>query len=203
MSPRPSQSRLETIMSQARGNNIPPHTSQYLANTTTLPSGNVASSCDSNSSGPRSASLKGESSKSENLNVAPIRFTECPSTDTSPVVASAFERYPLSPLKIGVASPCISSEPTSPTATSDLFTCHSFSLRNATSQETLFIGFAHFLGATQARYLAAKFHWQFQRPLRELLAVTNELDRNCNARNAKRKRPSNSPAASRKRSSGA
>jgi hypothetical protein len=61
-------------------------------------------------------------------------------------------------------------------------------LRNATSQETLFIGFAHLCGISRAKSLAAKFQWKIQRPLPDLLEVLSELDRKCSLQNAKRKR---------------
>jgi hypothetical protein len=75
-----------------------------------------------------------------------------------------------------------------PTVISHLCSRHSFSLRNANSHETAFIGWAHLSGINRAKSLAARFQWKFQRPLPELLAVIDELDRNCSVQNAKRKR---------------
>jgi len=80
---------------------------------------------------------------------------------------------------------------------------HISNLENASLEEAIYLHtlYSHLL--TQARLLAAILPWSVQRPLRALRAAMNESGRNYSARSAKRKRPSNSPAASRKRSSGA
>jgi hypothetical protein len=65
--------------------------------------------------------------------------------------------------------------------------------------ERMFVLHLSTWGLKRAKRLAAEFHYKLQRPLRELFAASNELGRNYSARSAKRKRPSNSQAASRKR----
>jgi hypothetical protein len=68
------------------------------------------------------------------------------------------------------------------------------------SSELIFLHTVCEQGLRRATFLAAISHWQFQRPLQALLAASNALGRSYNARSAKRKRLSNSPASSRKRS---
>jgi len=80
---------------------------------------------------------------------------------------------------------------------------HSLKNTKASSDELMFCSVVDSLGITRAIYLAAKFHWKCQRPLRALLGGKNGRDRNYGARSAKRKRLSGSPSVSRKRSSGA
>ncbi len=178
-------------------------TSHSRANNKIRPSGSVASRYDSNSSGPRSSSLSGESSKPENLNEAPSKLiSSCPNRVTIPDCSSALKtRVPEEPENIVIVSPCDSMSPTGPNVRGDCFSRHSFSLRNANRHETLFIGWAHLSGIIRAKSLAARFHWKFQRPLPELLVVIDELDRNCNARNAKRKPLLGSSVSLKKRSS--
>lgn len=81
--------------------------------------------------------------------------------------------------------------------------CHNLNIPNASADEIRFIEFFQSFGLTTAEHLAARFHWQCQRPLRALLAVIHELDRNYSVRSAKRTRPLSAAASSRKRSSGA
>lgn len=71
------------------------------------------------------------------------------------------------------------------------------------SEEILFFMWVRDLGLKAAIEKAAKFHLKFQRPSLESRANSNERGKNCSVQNAKRKRPSGSPASSRKRSSGA
>lgn len=178
---------------------------QFLANINTLPSGSVASKYDSYSSGAKSSSTSGGFSKSENLKDAPNRVTSpSPNNVTTPVVSSALRTcVPDEPENILIVSSCTLTSPTGPNVIGECFNRHSFSLRNANPHETLFIGWAHLSGISQAKQLAAIYQWQFQRPLQALLAVIDELDRNCSVQNAKRKPLSGAGASSRKRSSGA
>ena len=81
----------------------------------------------------------------------------------------------------------------------DIFT-HCLSLGIAESaDEMLFVMWVKQLGLPEATKKAAKFRLQHQRPLQALREVLSESGRSCNAQNAKRKRPSGSPASSRKR----
>jgi hypothetical protein len=77
---------------------------------------------------------------------------------------------------------------------------HASSIQNATLEEISFMHYASFMGLSEAKNLASKLHWQCQRPLRVLRAMTNERARNYSARSAKRKPLSGSSASSRKRS---
>ena len=77
---------------------------------------------------------------------------------------------------------------------------HISSLANAYSEEAIFLHVLFYSIATQARLLAAILPGPLQRPLRELLAAMNEYGRSYTKRSATRKRPSNSPASSKKRS---
>lgn len=77
---------------------------------------------------------------------------------------------------------------------------HISNLENASLEESIFLHTLYSSLLTQARLLAAILPWSVQRPLQALRAAMNARGRNYSARNAKRKRPSNSPAASRKRS---
>lgn len=85
----------------------------------------------------------------------------------------------------------------------DWFFTHSVAApQNLSSDELMFVSHIYVWGLIEARRRAAKFHYKLQKPLPELLAALSELDKNYNARNAARMRPSNSPVSSRKRSSG-
>jgi len=157
-------------------------TGHSRANTNTLPSGNVTSSDDSNSDGPSSFSSKGKSFQSKNRNDAPIQFQSfSPESETTPVVASADTTRTIGPKKcIGLALPCAStSSRTSPNEIADSRSRHSFSLRNASSHETLFIGFAHMSGVKKAQLLAKGFEWKFDHPVSELITIVDELNRDC------------------------
>lgn len=152
------------------------------ANTNTLPSGNVTSSDDSNSDGPSSFSSKGTSFQSKNKNDAPIQFQSfSPESETTPVVGSAETTRAVGPKKcIGLALPCSSTSfRTSPNDIADSRSRHSFSLRNASSHETLFIGFAHMSGVKKAQRLARGFEWKFDHPVSELIAIVDDLNRDC------------------------
>lgn len=80
---------------------------------------------------------------------------------------------------------------------------HIRNLSNASTEEAIFLHVLYSSLATQARMLAAILPWSLERPLRALFAAMNESGKSYTKRNAKRKRPSNSPASLRKRSSGA
>jgi hypothetical protein len=77
---------------------------------------------------------------------------------------------------------------------------HIRNLSNISLDEVIFLHVLYGSLATQARMLAAILPGSVQRPLQALLAAMNEPGRSYNARSAKRKRLSNSPASSRKRS---
>jgi len=70
------------------------------------------------------------------------------------------------------------------------------------SPERIFLLLAKDLGLDRASFQAAISGWQVQRPLRALLAMTNESGKNYSVRSAKRKRLSGSLAVSKKHSSG-
>ena len=78
-------------------------------------------------------------------------------------------------------------------------TCRKFD--NPCSSDIMFISFVQDFGLKEAIQRATKLRWQYQRPLQALLAMWSESAQNYSVRNAKRKRLSGSPAASRKRSS--
>lgn len=80
---------------------------------------------------------------------------------------------------------------------------HIRNLSNASLDEAIFLHILYGSLATQAELLAAILPMSVQRPLQALFAAMNARGRNYSARSAKRKPPSNSPASSRKRSSGA
>jgi hypothetical protein len=67
---------------------------------------------------------------------------------------------------------------------SDSDTRHSFSLRNANSDETLFIGFAHRSGIDSAMSVAHSLEWKFDHSLAELLATVEELNATCRLRSS-------------------
>jgi hypothetical protein len=161
------------------------HKGHSCANTMMSPLGNSASRVDSNSSGPNAASSNGEPSQSANLNDAPVRFLS-PSAynETIPVEASADStRVPEEPSNILVVSPCSSvAVSTGPNVIGDSLSRHSFSLRNATSQETLFIGFAHMRGVKKAQWLTSRFEWKFTHSMADLLAVVEQLNATCEVR---------------------
>jgi len=155
------------------------HSGHSCANTTIRPSGNVASSEDSNSSGLSSLSSNGESSQPANRNVAPTKsMSPSPSNDTAPVAASADKmRVPELPQCICVASPCSSTTSrTGPNVIIDSRSRHSFNLRNAPSQETLSIGSAHMRGVKKAQWLANRFEWRSAHSMADLLAAVEQLD---------------------------
>jgi hypothetical protein len=56
---------------------------------------------------------------------------------------------------------------------------HTFSLRNASPHETLFIGFAHGVGIKKAQSLARLSGWEFNHPVADLLTVVDRLNRDC------------------------
>ncbi len=68
------------------------------------------------------------------------------------------------------------------------------------SSELIFLQTVSEQGLRRAAFLAAIFHWQHRRPLQALLAAMHGCVRSYTKRSATRKRPSNSPAASKKRS---
>lgn len=70
----------------------------------------------------------------------------------------------------------------------------------SSSDEIMFVLTAERFGLTIATYLASKFHWKCQRPLRALRAMTGEHGKSYTKRSAARKRPSGARAFSRKRS---
>ncbi|SRR6266702_826696 len=76
-----------------------------------------------------------------------------------------------------------------------------FNVDNPSNHDAIFLLCARDFGLKTAEWLAAKFHWQCQRPLQALSAMLNGPGRNCNARSAKRKLLSGSPVSSKKRSS--
>ncbi len=80
---------------------------------------------------------------------------------------------------------------------------HLRNFKNASSEESIFFHTLYCNLFTQARLLAAILPWSVQRPLQALREAMSAPARNYSVRSAKRKRPSNSQAASRKRSSGA
>ena len=137
------------------------HTGHSCANTRILPSGNATSSADSYSSGPSSLSLNGKSSHPEDLNDAPTRLTSpSPLNNNFPISGLAdTTTSPELPQCICIISPCSSSmSVTGPNVMSDSRSRHSFSLRNATSQEIAFILFAHIDGIKKAEWLNACSH---------------------------------------------
>lgn len=80
---------------------------------------------------------------------------------------------------------------------------HFFDIENPSEDEIMFLLCLRDFGFSTATYLAARFHWQHQRPLRALLAMMYGRDKSYTKRSAAHKRPSSSRASSRKRSSGA
>jgi len=80
---------------------------------------------------------------------------------------------------------------------------HLLNSSNASSDEIMFALSVELFGPRLAAFLASKFHWKCQRPLRALRAASSGRGKSCSARNAKRKRPSCLPVSSKKRSSGA
>jgi hypothetical protein len=80
--------------------------------------------------------------------------------------------------------------------------CHALRIANPSSQEMRFIEFVITFDLNSARLIAAKLRLRCQRPLQALLSMMSERGKNYSVRSAKRKRPSNSATASRKRSSG-
>jgi len=155
---------------------------QSCASMSIRPSGNVTSSADSYCSGPSPLSSKGKSSQSPARKDAPTKFIS-PShrIDNTPVVGSADSTTsPELPQCISIVSPCSSSiSYTGPTVMNDSRSRHSFSLRNATSHETLFIAFAHMDGVRKAEWLERTFEWKFTRSVSDLLAVVKQLDEGC------------------------
>ena len=68
------------------------------------------------------------------------------------------------------------------------------------SEESKFLFMAESFGLRVATLLAAKCGWPIRKPLRELLSSWNELGRSYTKQSAKTRRPSGSPASSKKRS---
>ncbi len=165
-------------------------TSGYSAKISILPSGKVATSEHT-----QSPSTSGESLESEYSNVAPDRSTLLNTPASSIVTVPFATEVSLikteTPLAIEIVSPCGPDQ--SATFMKEISggsgsSRHLFKIKNASSHEVMFILYGHIIGARQAMNLAAKLGWLLQRPLQELFAVIDELDRNCNARSAKRKR---------------
>ncbi len=165
-------------------------TSGYSAKTNISPSGKVATKEHT-----QFPSTSGESLESEYSKVAPDKSTSliapASSTVTIPVKAEASRMNTETPPAIEIVSPCgldqsrtfinaMSDGPGSPR--------HLFKIKNASSHEVMFILYGHIIGIKQAMHLAAKFQWPLRRPLPELLAVIDELGKNCSARSAKGKR---------------
>jgi hypothetical protein len=75
---------------------------------------------------------------------------------------------------------------------------HIRNLPNASSEEAIFLHVLYGQIATQARLLAAILPWSLQRPLQALHEAMNESEQNCSGKSVKRKRPSGSPASSKR-----
>ena len=73
--------------------------------------------------------------------------------------------------------------------------------QNLSTDEVMFVLHLYNWGLNRAKQIAAKFRYTIRQPLQVLLVAMCALDRNCNARSAKRKLLSGSPNVSRKRSS--
>jgi hypothetical protein len=83
----------------------------------------------------------------------------------------------------------------------DFFSTHFLSCDMASScDELIFLRIAANFGFPAATQLAAKYRWQCQRPLQALRAAIDAHGKNCSVQNAASKRPSNSPASSKRRS---
>ncbi len=68
--------------------------------------------------------------------------------------------------------------------------CHlSTAFQNLSVDERMFVIHLHTWGVKTAKRIAATLHYKLQRPLPELLAMTSELDKNCNARSVTHKQP--------------
>ncbi len=92
--------------------------------------------------------------------------------------------------------------PANDTRTSASLVFHLFkSLKPSLSGDECMFLLTSLHGIKQAVFLAATHRWKVRRPLRGLLAMMSESDRNYSAQSAKRQRLSGSPASSRKRSS--
>lgn len=76
-----------------------------------------------------------------------------------------------------------------------------FKIENPSADEAMFLLAIETFGTKLATFLAAKFHWKVQRPLRALSAMTNEPDKSYTRRSTKARPLSDSPTSSRKHSS--
>lgn len=77
------------------------------------------------------------------------------------------------------------------------------SAKKLSEEETMFIHLVMLVGIREAIELETTPLWKLQQSLQALRVALSEYGKSCNAQNAKRKRPSGSPASSRRRSSGA
>ena len=80
---------------------------------------------------------------------------------------------------------------------------HVQSLSNASFEEAILLHVLYFSLTSQIKTLAATLPESLQRPLQALLAAMSEPDKSYTKRSAAHKRPSGSPASSKRRSSGA
>jgi hypothetical protein len=159
----------------------------YSAKTNVSSEGKVTTSVQT-----KSPSTSGDSLESEYSNLAPQRSSSVIAPDSSitilPVSADASLIKTEIPPAIEIISFCeVGQSCTNIKAISggSGSSRHFFKIKNASSQEVMFVLYAHVMGLQQAKHAAARFQWTLQRPLPQLLEVIDELDRNCSARRAK------------------